>query len=174
MSNGRYSESERTDEKFNVVNWQEIVTAIEATQENPRKLSHGEFLASVMSPVGYGLESPLHAIYQPRLLRKLFRHPLNVEIDKETSDHYVQQAKESIIALGVATAQIDATVLTPLDLPPRLPCEADDIVRWDTPTDVMCLEGFKQKLKQKTEDLQQEHDKRSKADTCVCLSFSCW
>ena len=39
MSNGRYSESERTDkEKFNAINWQEIVTAIEATQENPSKL----------------------------------------------------------------------------------------------------------------------------------------
>ena len=39
MLNGRYSESERTDEeKFNVINWQEIVTAIEATQENPSKL----------------------------------------------------------------------------------------------------------------------------------------
>ena len=36
MSNGRYSGSERTDEeKCNVINWQEIVTAIEAKQENP-------------------------------------------------------------------------------------------------------------------------------------------
>ena len=39
MSNGRYSESERTDEeKFNVINWQEILTAFEATQVNPCKL----------------------------------------------------------------------------------------------------------------------------------------
>ena len=38
MSNGRYSESERTDEKFNAINWQEIVTAIQATQENLSKL----------------------------------------------------------------------------------------------------------------------------------------
>ena len=39
MSNGRYSGSERTDEeKCNVIHWQEIVTAIEATQENPSKL----------------------------------------------------------------------------------------------------------------------------------------
>ena len=39
LSNGRYSDSERTDEeKFNAINWQEIVTAIEATQENPSKL----------------------------------------------------------------------------------------------------------------------------------------
>ena len=39
MSNGRYSESERTDEeKLNAINWQEIATAIEATQESPSKL----------------------------------------------------------------------------------------------------------------------------------------
>ena len=47
MSNGRYSESERTDEKFNVVNWQEIVTAIEATQENPSKLISEDHLHSL-------------------------------------------------------------------------------------------------------------------------------
>ena len=45
MSNGRYSESERTDkEKFNAINWQEIVTAIEATQENPSKLISADHL----------------------------------------------------------------------------------------------------------------------------------
>ena len=39
MSNGRYSESEITDEeRCSAINWQEIVTAIEATQENPSKL----------------------------------------------------------------------------------------------------------------------------------------
>ena len=39
MSNGRYSESERTDkEKLSAINWQEIATAIEATQESPSKL----------------------------------------------------------------------------------------------------------------------------------------
>ena len=39
MSNGRYSKSEITDkEKLNAINWQEIVTAIEATQESPSKL----------------------------------------------------------------------------------------------------------------------------------------
>ena len=31
--------------------------------------------------------------------------------------------------------------------------------------------GCKRKLKRKIDDLEQEHDKRSKAITCVCLSF---
>ena len=45
MSNGRYSGSERTDEeKCNVIDWQEIVTAIEATQENPSKLISVHYL----------------------------------------------------------------------------------------------------------------------------------
>ena len=137
-----------------------------------RKLPHGKFHASVVSPVGYDLESSLHAIHQLRLLRNLFWHPLRVEIDKETFDHYVQQAKEAFIALGIATAQIDAIVSTPLDLPPPVLSEVEDGIRQEILVDAMCLEGFKQKLKKKIEDFQQEHDKRSKAATCVCLSFS--
>ena len=138
----------------------------------PRKVPHCKFHASVMGPVGYDLKSSLHAIHQLRLLRNLFWHPLRVEIDKETFDHYVQQAKEAFIALGTATAQIDAIISTPLDLPPPVPCEVEDGIRQEILVDAMCLEGFKQKLKKKIEDFQQEHDKRSKAATCVCLSFS--
>ena len=137
----------------------------------PRKVPHCKFHASVMGPVGYDLESSLHAIHQLRLLRNLFWHPLRVEIDKETFDHYVQQAKEAFIALGIATAQIDAIVSTSLDLPPPVPSEVEDGIRQEILVDAMCLEGFKQKLKKKIEDFQQEHDKRSKAATCVCLSF---
>ena len=48
MSNGRYSESERTDEKFNAINWQEIVSAILATQENLSKLISEDHLHTLL------------------------------------------------------------------------------------------------------------------------------
>ena len=132
----------------------------------PLKLPHDKFLASVVSPVGYDLESSLHAIHQLRLLRNLFCHSLKAEIDKETFDHYVQQAKEAFIALGIATDKIDAIALKESDSPPpTVPCEVEDGIRQEVLTDVKYLEGFRGNkseeiitmLKQKIEDLQQEH-----------------
>ena len=133
-----------------------------------RKLPHGKFHASVVSPVGYDLESSLHAIHQLRLLRNLFCHSLKAEIDKETFDHYVQQTKEAFIALGIATDKIDAIALKESDSPPPpppVPCEVEDGIRQEVLTDVKYLEGFRGNkneeiitmLKQKIEDLQQEH-----------------
>ena len=131
----------------------------------PLKLPHDKFLASVVSPVGYDLESSLHAIHQLRLLRNLFCHSLKAEIDKETFDHYVQQTKEAFIALGIATDKIDAIALKESDSPPPVPCEVEDGIRQEVVTDVKYLEGFRGNkseeiitmLKQKIEDLQQEH-----------------
>lgn len=138
----------------------------------PRKLPHDKFHASAMSPVGYDLQSLLRAIRRLRLLRNLSCNSLiKAEIDKEVFDHFVQQAKEACITLGIATAQIDAIASTPLDSPLPVPWEVEDGIRQEILVDGKCLEGFPQKLKQKTEDLQQEHGKRSKADTCVYLSF---
>ena len=130
-----------------------------------RKLPHGKFNASVMSPVGYDLESSLHAIHQLRLLRNLFCHSLKAEIDKETFDHYVQQTKEAFIALGIATDKIDAIALKESDSSPPVPWEVEDGIRQEVLTDVKYLEGFRGNkseeivtmLKQKIEDLQQEH-----------------
>ena len=136
-----------------------------------RKLPQCKFHASVVSPVGYDLESSLHAIHQIRLLRNLFCHSLKAEIDKETFDHYVQQAKEAFIALGIATDEIDAIASTASGWFPRVPCEVEGGIRQEIFADVKRLGGGKRKLKPKIDDLEQEHDKRSKATTCVCFSF---
>ena len=130
-----------------------------------RKLRHGKFHASVMSLVGYDLESSFRAIHQLRLMRNLFCHSLKAEIDKETFDHLVQQAKEAFITLGIATDKIDAIALKESDSPPPVPCEVEDGIRQEVLTDVKYLEGFRGNkseeiitmLKQKIEDLQQEH-----------------
>ena len=127
--------------------------------------------ASVMNPVGYDLESSLHAIHQLRLLRNLFCHSLKAEIDKETFDHYVQQAKEAFIALGIATDEIDAIASTASDWCPWVPCEVEGGIRQEILADVKRFGGCKRKLKRKIDDLEQAHDKRSKATTCVCLYF---
>ena len=137
----------------------------------PLKLPHDKFLASVMSPVGYDLESSLHAIHQLRLLRNLFCHSLKAEIDKETFDHFVQQAKEAFIALGIATDKIDAIASTASDWFPWVPCEVEGGIRQEILADVERFGGCKRKLKRKIDDLEQEHDKRSKATTCVCFCF---
>ena len=130
-----------------------------------RKLRHGKFHASVMSLVGYDLESSFRAIHQLRLMRNLFCHSLKAEIDKETFDHLVQQAKEAFITLGIATDKIDAIALKESDSPPPVPCEIEDGIRQEVLTDVKYLEGFRGNKseeiitmwKQKIEDLQQEH-----------------
>ena len=130
-----------------------------------RKLRHGKFHASVMSLVGYDLESSFRAIHQLRLMRNLFCHSLKAEIDKETFDHFVQQAKEAFITLGIATDKIDAIALKESDSPRPVPCEVEDGIRQEVLTDVKYLEGFRGNkseeiitmLKQKIEDLQQEH-----------------
>ena len=137
----------------------------------PLKLPHDKFLASVVSPVGYDLESSLHAIHQLRLLRNLFCHSLKAEIDKETFDHFVQQAKEAFIALGIATDKIDAIASTASDWFPWVPCEVEGGIRQEILADVERFGGCKRKLKRKIDDLEQEHDKRSKATTCVCFCF---
>ena len=73
----------------------------------PRKLAHGTFHASVLSPGGNNAETLALAIDQLRLLRNSLCHSHTSEIDKPTLDRYVQHAKDAFTALGVKTDPID-------------------------------------------------------------------
>ena len=73
-----------------------------------RKLPHGTFHSSVVSPAGNNAETFALAIDQLRLLRNAFCHSPSSEMDKKTFDQYIQHTKDAIKALGVTTGPIDA------------------------------------------------------------------
>ena len=73
----------------------------------PRKLAHGSFHVSVVSPGGNEAETFALAIDQLRLLRNLLCHSASAEIVKGTFDQYVQHTKDAFKALGVKTDPID-------------------------------------------------------------------
>ena len=74
----------------------------------PRKLPHGTFHSSVVSPGGNNAETFALAIDQLRLLRNAFCHSSSSEMDKKAFDQYIQHTKEAMKALGVTTGPIDA------------------------------------------------------------------
>ena len=74
----------------------------------PRKLPHGMFHSSVVSPGGNNAETFALAIDQLRLLRNVLCHPSSSEMDKKTFDQYIQHTKDAMKALGVTTGPIDA------------------------------------------------------------------
>ena len=138
----------------------------------PRRLPPNKFHTSVISPSGCDLESSVLAIDQLRLLRNYFSHSLRAEIDKVTFDHLVQLAKEAFIALGIATAQIDAIALIAFDSPSL--CEVEDGIKQDIGANVNFLEGFSSSLEESEEIMEawrSEHDQTSKAATCLPLVF---
>ena len=135
----------------------------------PRRLPPNKFHTSVISPSGCDLESSVLAIDQLRLLKNYFSHSLRAEIDKVTFDHLVQLAKEAFIALGIATAQIDAIALIAFDSPSLVVCEVEDGIKQDIGANVNFLEGFSSSLEESgeiIETLRPEHDQTSKAATC--------
>ena len=73
----------------------------------PRKLAHGSFHASVVSPGGNEAETFALAIDQLRLLRNSISHSTSSEMIKATFDQNVQLVKDAFIALGVKTDPID-------------------------------------------------------------------
>ena len=84
----------------------------------PRRVPHGSFHASVVSPGGNNAETDALAIDQLRLLRNSLCHSPSSEMDKITFDQRVQHAKDAFKALGVTTAVIDAVgSLTESDFP---------------------------------------------------------
>ena len=84
----------------------------------PRRVPHGSFHASVVSPGGNNAEIDALAIDQLRLLRNSLCHSPSSEMDKITFDQRVQHAKDAFKALGVTTAVIDAVgSLTESDFP---------------------------------------------------------
>jgi len=86
----------------------------------PRKLAHGSFHVSVVSPGGNEAETFALAIDQLRLLRNSLCHSTNCEIVKATFDLYVQYAKDAFKALGVKTDPIDVIGgLTESDFPTK-------------------------------------------------------
>ena len=85
-----------------------------------RKVPHGKFHSSVVSPSGNTAETFALAIDQLRLLRNSLCHSDRSEIDKPTFDQYVQLAKEAFTALGIKTDPIDAIGgLTESDFPTK-------------------------------------------------------
>ena len=86
----------------------------------PRRVPHGSFHASVVSPGGNNAETDALAIDQLRLLRNSLCHSPSSEMDKITFDQRVQYAKDAFKALGVTTAVIDAVgSLTESDFPTK-------------------------------------------------------
>ena len=73
----------------------------------PRKLAHGIFHASVISPGGNRAETFALAIDQLRLLRNSLFHSTSSEIVKPTFDQYVQLSKDAFKALGIKVDPID-------------------------------------------------------------------
>jgi len=73
----------------------------------PRKLTHGSFHVSVVSPGGNDAETFALAIDQLRLLRNSLCHSTSSEIVKATFDLYVQHAKDAFKALGAKADSID-------------------------------------------------------------------
>ena len=74
----------------------------------PRKLAHGRFHASVVSPSGNRAETTALAIDQLRLLRNTLCHSTSSKIDKPNFDQFIQRSKEAFKALGVKTGAIGA------------------------------------------------------------------
>jgi len=84
----------------------------------PRKLAHGSFHVSLVSPVGNEAETVALATDQLRLLRNSLCHSTSSEIVKATFNLYAQHAKDAFKALGVKTDPIDVIGgLTESDFP---------------------------------------------------------
>ena len=101
----------------------------------PRKLPHGTFHSSVVSPGGNNDETSTLAIDQLRLLRNAFCHSFSSEMDKKTFDQFIQHTKDAINALGVTTDPIDAVGnLTASDFPTQRVRQLEDDIKKELQT----------------------------------------
>jgi len=108
----------------------------------PRKLTHGSFHVSVVSPVGNEAETFALAIDQLRLLRNSLCHSTSPEIVKATFDQYVQHAKDSFKSLGVKTDRIDVIGgLTESDFPTKEVRKLEQAMQEESRAYITFLEG---------------------------------
>ena len=120
----------------------------------PRRLTHGCFHASVLSPGGNDAETYALAIDQLRLLRNSVCHTPRCEIIKVTFDQYVQLAKDAFTALGVNTNSIDAEGgLTESDFPTRKVRQLEEDVRMQLHAENKFLQ---EEVKDKLLDIQSD------------------
>ena len=127
-----------------------------------RKLPHGTFHSSVVSPSGDNAETFALAIDQLRLLRNSFCHSFSSEIDKKTFDQYIQHAKDAIKALGVNTDPINAVgSLTESDFPTEKVQRLEDDIRKELQTENTFLkEEVKDELTEVRSDIAHLEQKR--------------
>jgi len=112
------------------------------TYVKPRRVPHGSFHASVVSPGGNNAETFALAIDQLRLLRNSICHSTSSEMDKITFDQYVQHAKDASKALGLKTDPIDAIgSLTESDFPTNEVRKLEQGIREETHAYIKFLEG---------------------------------
>ena len=128
----------------------------------PRKLRHGTFHSSVISPGGNNAETFALAIDQLRLLRNAFCHSFSSEMDKKTFDQYIQLTKDAIKALGVTTDPIDAVgSLTASDFPTqRIRQLEDDIKKAIQTASTFLKEDVKDELMGVRSDISQLKQER--------------
>ena len=108
----------------------------------PRRVPHGSFHASVLSPSGNNAETFALAIDQLQLLRNSLCHSTSSEIDKTMFDQCVQYAKDAFQALGASTALIDAVErLTESDFPTNEVRRLEKRTREETRAYIKFLEG---------------------------------
>ena len=123
----------------------------------PRKLAHGSFHASVVSPGGNKAETFALAIDQLRLLRNLLCHSSSTEIVKVTFDQYVQHAKDAFKALGVKTDPIDVIGgLNESDFPIKEVCKLEQAIKEETRAYIKFLEGVITTNNRQLEDMSSE------------------
>ena len=123
----------------------------------PRKLAHGSFHTSVVSPGGNGAETFALAIDQLRLLRNLLCHSASSEIVKATFDQYVQHAKDAFKALGANTDPIDAIGgLNESDFPIKEVCMLKEAMEKETRAYIKFLEGVITANNKQVEDMSSE------------------
>ena len=107
-----------------------------------KKLAHGSYHISVVSPGGNQAETFALAIDQLRLLRNSLCHLSSSEIVKATFDQYVQIAKNAFKALGVKTDPIDAIgSLTDSDFPTKEVRKLEQAMKEETRAYIKFLEG---------------------------------
>jgi len=110
----------------------------------PRKLPHGSFHVSVVSPVGNEAETFALAIDQLRLLRNSLCHSTSPEIVKATFDQYLQHAKDSFKSLGVKTDPIDVIGgLTESDFPTKEVRKLEKAIQEESRAYITFLEGVR-------------------------------
>ena len=134
----------------------------------PRKLAHGIFHVSVMSPTGNNAETFALAIDQLRLLRNSLCHSTSSEIVKATFDQYVQLSKDAFKALGMKVDPIDVIGgLTESDFPTKEVRKLEQAMKQETQTYIKFLEGVRSDI----DDLKGNIESTAKKEDIASLEL---